>query len=93
MAGRKIWFTYRALEYQMSTTGGIPAGVAGKMANSIRGLRITIHKVGGELTAATVKDPWGNMIGLIYNPDFGLECGSLRASAAALARSFRRARG
>ena len=29
--------------------------------------------VGGEITVATVKDPWGNAIGLIYNPDFKLE--------------------
>lgn len=26
--------------------------------------------VGGELVVATVKDPWGNVLGLIYNPDF-----------------------
>jgi predicted enzyme related to lactoylglutathione lyase len=26
--------------------------------------------VGGEIVVATVKDPWGNMIGLIYNPEF-----------------------
>ena len=26
--------------------------------------------VGGEIMVATVKDPWGNAIGLIYNPDF-----------------------
>ncbi|MFD2590621.1 VOC family protein [Aquimarina hainanensis] len=26
--------------------------------------------VGGELMTATVIDPWGNIIGLIYNPDF-----------------------
>jgi len=29
--------------------------------------------VGGELMTATVKDPWGNVIGLIYNPAFKLE--------------------
>lgn len=28
--------------------------------------------VGGEIVTATVKDPWGNVIGLIYNPDFKL---------------------
>ena len=28
--------------------------------------------VGGELMTATVKDPWGNLIGLIYNPYFKL---------------------
>jgi predicted enzyme related to lactoylglutathione lyase len=26
--------------------------------------------VGGEIKVATVKDPWGNVIGLIYNPHF-----------------------
>jgi lactoylglutathione lyase len=26
--------------------------------------------VGGEIMVATVKDPWENIIGLIYNPDF-----------------------
>ncbi|MBN2597100.1 VOC family protein [Labilibaculum sp.] len=26
--------------------------------------------VGGELWVASVKDPWGNVIGIIYNPDF-----------------------
>lgn len=26
--------------------------------------------VGGEIMVATVKDPWGNAIGLIYNPEF-----------------------
>lgn len=29
--------------------------------------------VGGELMVASVKDPWGNVIGIIYNPDFILE--------------------
>ena len=28
------------------------------------------NNVGGELMVATVKDPWGNVIGLIYNPYF-----------------------
>lgn len=26
--------------------------------------------VGGDIKVATVKDPWGNIIGLIYNPHF-----------------------
>jgi predicted enzyme related to lactoylglutathione lyase len=26
--------------------------------------------VGGEIVTAELKDPWGNVIGLIYNPDF-----------------------
>ncbi|UZR99715.1 VOC family protein [Chondrinema litorale] len=29
--------------------------------------------VGGEIMTATVKDPWGNLIGIIYNPEFKLE--------------------
>jgi predicted enzyme related to lactoylglutathione lyase len=28
--------------------------------------------VGGEIMVATVKDPWGNLLGLIYNPEFKL---------------------
>jgi lactoylglutathione lyase len=28
--------------------------------------------VGGPIMTATVKDPWGNIIGLIYNPEFKL---------------------
>lgn len=34
----------------------------------------TVHEeptnVGGELMVASVKDPWENVIGIIYNPDF-----------------------
>jgi len=30
------------------------------------------ENVGGEIMTATVKDPWGNIIGLIYNPEFTL---------------------
>ena len=32
--------------------------------------------VGGELMTATVKDPWGNVIGFIYNPSFKLQEGN-----------------
>ena len=32
--------------------------------------------VGGELMAASVKDPWGNIIGIIYNPYFGKKISS-----------------
>jgi predicted enzyme related to lactoylglutathione lyase len=28
--------------------------------------------VGGEIMTAELKDPWGNVIGLIYNPEFKL---------------------
>lgn len=28
--------------------------------------------VGGEIVVASVKDPWGNVIGLIYNPEFSI---------------------
>lgn len=31
------------------------------------------QNVGGEIIVATVKDPWDNVIGLIYNPEFKLE--------------------
>lgn len=31
------------------------------------------HNVGGELVVGTVKDPWGNTLGLIYNPEFKLD--------------------
>ena len=31
------------------------------------------YNVGGEIVTATVKDPWGNVIGLIYNPEFKLD--------------------
>jgi predicted enzyme related to lactoylglutathione lyase len=30
------------------------------------------QNVGGEIVVATVLDPWGNAIGLIYNPEFKL---------------------
>ena len=29
--------------------------------------------VGGEIMVASVKDPWGNVVGLIYNPEFELK--------------------
>ncbi len=31
------------------------------------------YNVGGELMVASVKDPWGNIIGIIYNPEFKLD--------------------
>lgn len=31
------------------------------------------HNVGGEIEVAIVKDPWGNCIGLIYNPEFKVD--------------------
>lgn len=31
------------------------------------------YNVGGEIMTATVKDPFGNIIGLIYNPEFKLK--------------------
>lgn len=33
------------------------------------------NNVGGDLMVATVKDPWGNLVGLIYNPHFKLPDG------------------
>jgi predicted enzyme related to lactoylglutathione lyase len=29
--------------------------------------------VGGDIVVATVKDPWGNVIGIIYNPHFKIQ--------------------
>lgn len=31
------------------------------------------NNVGGEIMVAAVKDPWGNLVGLIYNPEFKLD--------------------
>jgi len=31
------------------------------------------RNVGGEIVVASVIDPWGNIIGLIYNPEFNLD--------------------
>ena len=31
------------------------------------------NNVGGDLEVASVKDPWGNVIGIIYNPHFKIE--------------------
>lgn len=31
------------------------------------------QNVGGDIIVATIKDPWNNVIGLIYNPDFKIE--------------------
>lgn len=31
------------------------------------------NNVGGDMLVASVKDPWGNVLGLIYNPDFKSE--------------------
>lgn len=31
------------------------------------------QQVGGEIMVATVSDPWGNQIGLIFNPEFKVE--------------------
>ena len=30
------------------------------------------NNVGGEIVVAAVRDPWGNAIGIIYNPEFKL---------------------
>jgi predicted enzyme related to lactoylglutathione lyase len=30
------------------------------------------NNVGGDIMVASVKDPWGNLVGLIYNPEFTL---------------------
>lgn len=47
-----------------------------KSYDAIIALGATEHEkptnVGGEIVTATVRDPWGNVIGLIYNPEFKL---------------------
>ncbi|WP_411029938.1 VOC family protein [Spongiimicrobium sp. 3-5] len=47
-----------------------------KEYDRLLGMGATSHEVpanvGGELMVATVKDPWGNILGLIYNPYFKL---------------------
>jgi len=48
----------------------------GFVFNEMVNLGAEIHEkptnVGGELMVASLKDPWGNIIGLIYNPSFKL---------------------
>lgn len=48
-----------------------------KEYNRLIELGATAHEkpnnVGGELVVASVKDPWGNLIGIIYNPYFKIE--------------------
>lgn len=29
--------------------------------------------VGGDIVVATLKDPWGNLLGILYNPDFKID--------------------
>ncbi len=45
--------------------------------NRLLSMGATTHEapqnVGGDIMVATVKDPWGNIIGLIYNPSFKAE--------------------
>jgi predicted enzyme related to lactoylglutathione lyase len=47
--------------------------------NRLISLGATAHEepnnVGGELMVASVKDPFGNVIGLIFNPYFGTKAG------------------
>jgi len=47
-----------------------------KVYKHLISLGATTHEeptnVGGELMVATVKDPWNNIIGIIYNPTFKL---------------------
>lgn len=31
------------------------------------------ENVGGDIMVASVKDPWGNIVGIIYNPEFKAE--------------------
>lgn len=36
------------------------------------------HNVGGEIVVGAVKDPWDNVIGIIYNPEFKADPSTLR---------------
>lgn len=44
--------------------------------NHLLQMGATVHEmpqnVGGEIIVATVKDPWENIVGFIYNPEFKL---------------------
>ena len=48
-----------------------------KEYNRLLSLGATNHEapqhVGGEIVVATVKDPWHNILGIIYNPEFKLD--------------------
>ena len=48
-----------------------------KKLNRLRELGAIDHEkpmnVGGDVWVASVEDPWGNIIGLIYNPEFKAE--------------------
>jgi lactoylglutathione lyase len=48
-----------------------------KVCNNLNELGATENKkpyhVGGGLMTATVKDPWENMIGIMYNPEIKLK--------------------
>lgn len=37
------------------------------------GMHEAPQNVGGDIVVASVRDPWGNIIGLIYNPEFRLQ--------------------
>ena len=47
------------------------------MYDQLLSLGATAHEppqeVGGNIVVASVKDPWNNVIGIIYNPGFSLE--------------------
>ncbi|MBN8577228.1 MAG: VOC family protein [Cytophagales bacterium] len=44
--------------------------------NRLMAIGATAHEnptnVGGDIVTATVRDPWGNVIGIIFNPEFQL---------------------
>ncbi|MCE7063469.1 VOC family protein [Dyadobacter sp. CY343] len=50
---------------------------AGQEFDRLISLGATPHEepanVGGDIVVASVLDPWGNVIGVIYNPEFTLE--------------------
>ena len=62
-------------------TGGVTAywGVEDiqKVFEELLSAGATAHEnptdVGGDIVVASVRDPWGNLLGIIYNPEFKIE--------------------
>ncbi len=65
-------------EHLKTNTGGVTVywGVKDveKEFGNLISIGATAHEeptnVGGEIVVASVKDPWGNLFGIIYNPEF-----------------------
>lgn len=48
------------------------AGTLTKMEAAGATIHEPANNVGGEIVLGSVKDPWGNIVGVIYNPEFKL---------------------